>query len=261
MKILRSCLSALMSICFVAGIACADDFEFIGIIEPSDATSCLLAFYVDRFSPEELRLTIASPPDETGRFSDLHMDLTGVMIGGVRLDRLTFRMHDAQFNAPTRWAEGDVECESALQIYALGIILQDDINRSLEAKTFGRGDDRWRDVSLSIAPTGLRGKGYYMAKVLFLTLDILIEIDSGLKIVDNEQLWLDGPEVRVNRLDLPDHVTKKALAQIQPLLDLARFPLPLSLHEVRLEEGKAVLSTRNLPQPIEQGISYHYVSR
>ena len=42
------------------------------------------------------------------------MDLTGVMIEGVRLDKLTFRMLDVQFNAPENWASGDVECKSAL---------------------------------------------------------------------------------------------------------------------------------------------------
>ncbi|MBQ9564775.1 MAG: DUF2993 domain-containing protein [Synergistaceae bacterium] len=236
------------------------DFEFRGKIEPKDLTSHLLAFYVEKFTPEELRLTVAGQPDATGKFTDLYMDLTGVKIEDVRLDRLTFRMYSPQFNAPENWATGDVQCENALQIYALGAILESDINKSLEAKTFGNGDDHWRDVSLAITPQGLRGKGYYMAQVLFMTLDILIEIDSGLKIVGAKELWLDKPEVRVNRLDLPDYVTKKALSQIQPLLDLNRFPLPLNLHKVTLEKGRAILSTRTLPKPLDKGVTYHYTS-
>ena len=71
-------------------------------------------------------------------------------------------------------------------------------------------------------------------------------------------LWLDNPEVRINRLDLPEYITNKALSQIQPLLNLNRFPLPMSLHKVTLEEGRAILSTRQLPKPLEKGISYHY---
>ena len=67
-----------------------------------------------------------------------------------------------------------------------------------------------------------------MVKVLFVTLDILIEIDSGLKIVGNKELWLKDPQVKINRLDLPDYITNQALSQIQPLLDLNRFPLPIS---------------------------------
>ena len=97
--------------------------------------------------------------------------------------------------------------------------------------------------------------------MLFVTLDILIEIDSKLKIVNRRELWLDDPQVRINKMDLPDYITKKALAQIQPLLDLARFPLPLKLHTVALEKGRALLSTRIGPQPIDQGTTYHYFSR
>ncbi|MCR5347643.1 MAG: DUF2993 domain-containing protein [Fretibacterium sp.] len=245
----------LLGFCFSA---CAADFEFSGKIEPSDAVSHLLNFYVNRFTPEELNLIVSGQPDATGRFPELYMDLTGVIIGKVRLDKLTFRMFGVQFNAPENWPSGNVECKDALQIHALGTILQEDINKSLEARTFG-DDDHWREVSLAITSKGLKGKGYYMANVLFVTLDILIEIDSGLKIVRNKELWLDNPEVRINRLDLPEYITKKALSQIQPLLDLNRFPLPMTLHKVTLEDGRAILSTRKLPEPLEKGISYHYV--
>ena len=97
--------------------------------------------------------------------------------------------------------------------------------------------------------------------MLFVTLDILIEIDSKLKIVNRRELWLDNPQVRINKMDLPDYITNKALSQIQPLLDLARFPLPLKLHTVTLEKGTALLSTRILPEPMERGITYHYLAR
>lgn len=244
----------------MAAPARAADFEFRGTIEPTDPASRLLAFYANRFTPEELNLTVSAQPDAQGRVADLYMDLTGVVIEGVRLNRLTFRMVGAQFNAPENWISGDVECESALQVYALGNILQDDINRHLESQTFG-DDDHWRNIHLAIEPEGLKGRGYYMAKVLFVTLDILIEIDSNLKIVKGKELWLDQPAVRINRLDLPDYVTNKALSQIQPILDLNRLPLPLTLHRVTLEKGQATLSSRTLPQPMTQGITYHYTAR
>lgn len=245
--------------CCLAGPSRAADFEFRGAIEPADNTARLLAYYVDRFSPEELELTVVGQPDATGRFHDLYMDLTGVKVEGVRIDKMTFRMNDVQFNAPENWASGDVECRDALQVYAVCRILEEDINKGLEAKTFGK-DDHWQNISLAITPTGLTGRGVYLAKVLFVTLDILIEIDSKLKIVNRRELWLDNPQVRINKMDLPDYITNKALSQIQPLLDLARFPLPLKLHTVTLEKGAALLSTRLLPQPIERGTTYHYLA-
>lgn len=233
------------------------DFEFRGQIEAQDPTSRLLAYYINQFSPEKLFLMIDEQPDDTGRFRDLYMDLTGVNIGGVRVEQLTFRMKDVQFNSPSEWSAGKVECKEALQIYAYGLIKEKDINTRLETETFGK-DDHWKNISMKITPKGLYAKGIYAAKVLFVTLDILIEIDSGLKIANNKELWLENYNVRVNTLDVPDYITRKAINQIQPLLDMGRFPLPLKLHEVSLQDGQAVLSTRLLPEPIENGITYLY---
>ncbi|MDR1377505.1 MAG: LmeA family phospholipid-binding protein [Synergistaceae bacterium] len=234
-------------------------FEFKGKIDAQDPTSRLLAYYVKEFSPETLDLCIDEQPDETGRFRDIYMNLTGVLIEGIRLDKLIFRMYDAQFNAPTKWASGEVECESVLQIYAQCLLKEKDINRKLATETFGK-DDHWQDISMKIAPSGLYAKGTYIAKVLFVTLRILLEVESGLKIVENKELWLEGYKVRVNTMSVPDYITKQAISQIQPLLSLRRFPLPLKLHKIEFQEGQALLATRNLPQPPEDGITYHYAA-
>lgn len=194
-------------------------------------------------------------PDESGMFSDIYMELQGVVIEHLRLNRLVFRMKGAQFNPPHEWPEGKVECRSAIQILALANLLEGDINHTIESQTFGDdGSSEWHDVSLRITPKGLRGKGYYRFGIL----DILIEIESGLKIVKGKELWLNNPQVKVNNLDVPDYVTRKALGDIQPLVDLKKFPLPLTLHKVDLKNGNATLSTRILPERPQSGRTYTY---
>jgi hypothetical protein len=231
------------------------DFEFRGTIDSQDSVSRLLKKYVEAFSPEELFLEIDEQPDG-GSFRDLYMDLEGVLIDGVRVDRLTFRMSGVEFNDPTEWPE-NVECLNALQIYAYCRLKEDDINRRLSAKTFGR-DGHWKNISMRISPSGLYARGVYSADLLLFSLNILIEVESGLRIVENRELWLNDYKVRVNTLGVPDYVTKKAVSQIQPLLNLGRFPLPLRLHDVRFGEGEAVLFTRRLPEPLPKGITYRY---
>ena len=223
----------------------------------ADEVEDLLGYYVNRFNPEKAELVIADKPDATGQFSDLYMDLQGVMIEEFRMDHLTFRMKGVQFNEPSQWASGNVECTKAIQIQALAHILDVDVNRAIEAKTFGE-EDSWHDVSMRITPKGLNGKGYYKANAGLFNLDILLEITSPLKIVKGKELWLDNPTVKVNKLDVPDYVTKKALTRIQPLVDLDRFPLPMTLHKVELQQGSATLSTRTLPQPLTEGLKYSY---
>ena len=217
----------------------------------ADEVNDLLSYYVNRFNPETAELVIAEKPDATGNFSDLYMELKGVMVETLRMDRLTFRMKGVQFNEPSQWAKGNVECTNAIQIQALAQILEKDINKAIEDKTFGE-DDTWHDVSMN------NGKGYYKADAGLFNLDILLEITSPLKIVKGKELWLDNPTVKVNKLDVPDYVTKKALSRIQPLVDLDRFPLPMTLHKVDLKQGSATLSTRTLPKALTEGLKYSY---
>ena len=254
----RMCLFCL-GVLLCALPASGANFEFRGSIEAQDNTSGLLAYYVDKFSPEELFLSIDDYPDDAGRFRDLYMDLTGVLIGGVRLDKLTFRMYDVDFNAPSEWAAGNVECKNALRIYAYCLLKEEDINRKLKSETFGK-DDHWQNIFMTISPSGLFARGIYAVRFLF-TLNIAVEIESGLKIVNHKELWLDNYKFRVNAVDVPDYLTSKAIRQIQPLLDLGRFPLPLKLHSVEFQRGQAVFSTRIPPPHPQGGITYHYRAR
>ena len=220
----------------------------------ADEVNDLLNFYVKKFTPEKATLVISEKPDATGLFSDVYMDLKGVVIDKLRLSSLVVNMRGVQFNAPSEWAKGKVECKDAISVLATATLLERDINKSIEDKSFGSSGEHWHNMSMKITPKGLAGKGYY--KYSFL--DILIEIDSRLKIVKAKELWLDEPYVKVNKLDLPDYVTKKALSRIQPLVDLRKFPLPLSLHKVELRNGQATLSSRTLPKPLKGGITYTY---
>ena len=224
----------------------------------ADPVDDLLAYYVGRFGVERGEIIVDALPDETGLFSDIYMSLKGLVVEDLRIDNVTVRMKGVQFNAPSNWKDGNVECLSAISVQAVASIFEDDINNAIKAKTFGDGREEWHDLSLKIEPSGLSGRGYYNAKAGIIDLDILIEITSGLRIVKGKELWLKDPQVKINRLDLPDYVTKKALSDIQPILDLNRFPLPMTLHKVELKEGAAVLSTRTLPQPVENGLKYSY---
>ena len=240
---------------FVSGLVIA-----VAFMSPSfaDEVDDLLAYYVKRFTPETAHITVSGKPDSTGAFSDVWLDLRGIVIDKLRMDSLKVRMKGVQFNKPSEWAKGKVECSDAISVQAVAEILEADINRAIENRTFGHGEDKWHDLSLAIRTSGLSGRGYYNAGASFLNLDILIEIVSGLKIVKGKELWLNNPKVKINKLDLPDYMTKQALSKIQPLVNLNKFPLPVTLHKVQLNKGSAVLSTRTLPKELSGGIRYTY---
>ena len=220
----------------------------------ADEVNDLLNFYVNRFQPEKALLVISDKPDKTGKFNDIYMNLTGVVIEKLRLDSLVVRMRGVQFNSPSEWKKGNVKCSDAISVLATSTILESDINQSIADRTFGKGDGEWHDLLLRINPTGLSGSGYYRYSFL----DIRIDIDSRLKIVKGKELWLDDPFVKINKMDLPDYVTNKALSKIQPLVDLRKLPIPLALHKVELKKGSATLSSRKLPEPLTKGLKYTY---
>ena len=220
----------------------------------ADPVDDLLAYYVGEYGVEKGEIMVDALPDDTGKISDIYMALTGLMVEGLRIGSVTVRMKGVQFNEPSNWKSGNVECRDAISVQAVAEIFEDDINRAIAAKTFGDGKDEWHDLALGIKPSGLSGKGYYKFGIL----DILIEITSNLRIVQGKELWLKDPQVKINKMDLPDYVTKQALGKIQPLVDLKRLPLPLSLNKVQLKNGSAILSSRNLPKPLDSGLNYSY---
>jgi len=237
--------------------ASSADFSYKGRVEPTDITTELLRFYIEKFNPESAELIVEEEPDETGLFKNIYMDIIGCNISGVRIDRLTFQLIEAQFNDPEEWASDKVECVSALEAYATCRLLEDDINADLQKRVIGDGDDSWRNLNLKISPGGLSGSGEYSVKLLF-TFDVLIEIESKLRIVGGQEIWLEDTSLKLNRLDVPEYITNMALDKIQPILDLKTVTLPLRLNRVVLKEKEAFFETRLLPSKIE-GIIYTYV--
>ena len=219
----------------------------------------LINFYVKKFTPERAEMMASELPDANAEFHEIYMNLDGIVVESVRLDSLCVRMTGVKFNPISEWAKGDVKFDRALQIYGYGKILEKDINAALKSKTFGK-EDVWHDMSIKLTPKGLEGRGYYLAKTALLNLDILIEIKSGLKIVGGKEIWLDKPTVKINRVDVPDAITKKAIADIQPLLDLGQYPdLPIRLNKIEFKKGEAILSTKLEPKPLTSGYKYNYV--
>ena len=255
-KILRIIIIAALCLLFSMPVFSAG-FSYKGKVEPTDIASRLLKFYIEKFNPESAELIIEEEPDETALFKNVYMDIVGCNVSGVRIDSLTFQLIDAQFNSPEEWESGNVECISSLEAYATCRLLEDDINADLQNRVIGDGDDKWRNLRLRMTPNGLSGSGEYSVNLLF-TFNILIEIESKLRIVGGKEVWLEDTFLKLNRLDVPEYITDMALDQIQPLLDLKTVPLPLKLNRIVFKEKEAFFETRLHPGKIE-GITYTYV--
>lgn len=215
----------------------------------------LLQHFVEEFRPEKMHMILENEPNDEGLIRELFLDVTGCDIGGVRIDSLKLRAVGVTLTPPSRWEEEGLDAKEILNVHAFARITENDLNENLLQKQFG-DDDEWHNLQVRMTPNGIYARGNYLARLLF-TLDILIEIFSKFKIVDMQQVWLDDYTLRVNRVDVPDFITEKAVSQIQPLLDLSKFIFPLRLSSIDFHEGSMTISSRILPEPFE-GIVYDY---
>jgi hypothetical protein len=76
-------------------------------------------------------------------------------------------------------------------------------------------------------------------------------MEGSFAIRHGQEIWLDDYKVRVNKVDVPDGLTQRAISRIQPVIDLGEFPFPLVLDSIIQEEDRVVIKSRLEPIPFE----------
>ena len=221
--------------------------------------SRLFQEFIERLEPVAMEMKISNEPSVSGWVNHLYLDIKRPLIGGIRIEELKVEASGIKFTPTSSWNGENIEIENILYVKAFGKLAEDDINRSITQEEFGE-EEHWHDLSLDFTESGLYAKGYYLAKLLMIKLDILIEITGDLAIVDKQQIWLDNYSVKLNKVGLPQSLTDKAISKIQPILDLSKFMFPLKLDSVSIDENNVTLRSRFLPQDFE-GIAYNFNSK
>ncbi len=182
------------------------------------AAQRLFDAFVSGLKPETMEMIVDGGPDKNGRVRRIYLDLEGCELGGVRIDRLKIDASDVTFTPPATWDE--------------------------------KGPDHWHDLSLDFREGGIYARGYYLAQFIF-KFDILLEMEGSFAVRHGQEIWLDDYKVRVNKVDVPDGLTQRAISRIQPVIDLGEFPFPLVLDSIIQEEDRVVIKSRLEPKPFE----------
>ncbi len=252
--------SAVTAFCLVlmfTGMAFAGHgYQFNGRVDGYTRGAVLFRAFAEGLKPESMEMILDEEPDETGRVRHLYLDLYGSELGGVRIDRLEIEAFDIQFTSPCGWEESGPDIDNMLSVNARAIILEEDVNKAISDAAFGDDDGNWHSLSLDLRENGVYARGNYIVK-LIVRLDILIEIEGRFGIVGGKQVWLQDYTLKVNRVDVPEILTERAIGQIQPIIDLNEFIFPLTLRSVIQKEDRVILESRSLPNPFE-GFRYRY---
>lgn len=216
----------------------------------------LFRFFITKFEPESMTMTVDREPDDEGHLGRVVIDVRGARVDDMRIDHISVEALDTLFTPVSQWDLEGVKVREMLMAYTDATLLEKDVNEVIQKKTFGKGDDHWQNISIDFREGTIHAQGNYIARFLF-TFNILIEIDGVLDIVDHKEIWIDDYTLRVNRRDVPQSLTERAISKIQPILDLGKFVFPLRLHTIEQTEDRVQLASRILPQPFE-GITYTY---
>lgn len=212
--------------------------------------------FLDETNPEWGEMILDGPPDDSGKIRHIYLDLKGADIGGVRIERITVEGYDVVLTSPDTWGTEEADVLSVLSTNAVAVIKEKDVNEHLKSKEFG-DDETWNNLHLDFSPGRVYAKGYYLADLKLFKLNILIEIDGTFKVKDGKQIWLDDYSLKVNRAKIPDGLTDRAMAKIQPILDLSRFIFPIKLSQVLLDDEKATIESVRRPERFE-GIRFEF---
>ncbi len=257
MRHYKTAAAAVILVLLMSGTAFASHgYQFNGRVDGHTRGAVLFRAFAEGFKPDSMEMILDEEPDETGRVRHLYMDLHGSELGGVRIDRLEIEAFDIQFTDPSGWAECGPDIESMLTVNARATILEEDVNRAISDAAFGDDDGNWHSLSLNFRNDGVYARGNYIVKFL-VRLDLLIEIEGRFGIVGGKQVWLEDYTLKVNRVDVPEVLTDRAIGQIQPIIDLNEFIFPLTLRSVIQKKDRVILESSRLPQPFG-GIRYRF---
>lgn len=223
---------------------------------PDGNGSRLFRFFIEKFQPESMTMILDEEPDDEGHLRRVFIDVRGANVDEMRIDHISVEALDTLFTPVADWEENGVEVREMLMAYSDATLLEKDINEVIQKKTFGNGDDHWKRLSIDFHDGGIHAEGNYVATFIF-TFNILIEIDGVLNIVNQKEIWIEDYTLRVNKRNVPEGLTDKAISKIQPILDLGKFVFPLRLHRIEQTEDRVTMESRIHPQTFE-GITYTY---
>jgi len=238
---------------FTAFAACAAQSErvFTGKINPTDNGEKLLAMLVSLTDPESLEIMMDQIPDDAGSVRDISIFIRGASIGGFRVEKFAIESSFLEMNPPSNWIIGErdsLSVKNALRSNVELVALERDINAALV--NYAGGD--WSRISVDLKPGRVDAKGHYSSGGL----SIFAEVTTRLEIRQGKQIWLKDTSIKINNDDQTD-VIRKELAKIQPVVDIGRFPFPVTLAVLDIDENRVVFSTRTLPKPVK-GLTYRY---
>jgi hypothetical protein len=168
----------------------------------------------------------------TGRFAQVSVIAHRASADGLVLDELAVRLREAQLDPVRAVALGHFVLRSVAGGEATVRLLQEDVQRALENRSFVSGVRvRFADGLVQVAGT-----------MAVAGVSANVELTGRLVVRDARQIVLQVETMTVSGMMLPSGVANVVIAPLNPLLTVDPLPVPMRLMSVEVKEGSAVIT-------------------
>lgn len=210
-----------------------------------------------RVEPARAELCLQEMPAADGTIPWAYLECQNADVSGMNVRSLRVEVFDAVVTPPAQWK--DVEyprVKSMLACRAEGIFTQDDVNAFLRNRFFGH-EKEWERVSVKLENDRVYAEATCAVDVKLMRVKLRMEVSCRV-VGRGTGIWLEDVIVKVNGKKLSKVLVNKAIAKIQPVLDMSKYNLPLYLTKIELSDGVCRVATRLPPHGMTDGLKWEY---
>ncbi len=217
----------------------------------------LFQIFTDKLQPQEAKLILQGQPRENGWIPQLYLEMTGATVGGLRLQRVAIDGYGIEATPPSLWSQVDYpKIGSILACHGWVQVTQQDVNAFLASRVFGSKGE-WEGVEVRFSDGRIQASCYYRLDLKILALRLKVDFSTNLEVRNGTELWLQDTHLRINNAEVSESLIRRALARLQPLLDLRNFMLPVNLAQVEIQDQTMTIRSRR-PARSFPGLLYSY---
>ena len=183
---------------------------------------------------EEAQVRLSSTPAFLlllGEANSVEVTARNIAVGPVTLSEAHITGQNVRFDAGTAWSQHEFQLESATSLTMEGRMNAEAIRNLLQKKV---GD--LDNLSVEVLPDRIRATA--TAKAFGQTLHILLE---GMVVEDGKSLYFHVSNLDVQGASFANSLLEGLVGDV-PLVSLSRFPVPMKVDHVSIENGEVVVT-------------------
>lgn len=200
------------------------------------------------FNPESALIITAPQKDPNGPIPRLYIQMTGARVSGMRIERIELSALNVSL-APPRKEKDHPRLESVDACDLTLTIDEKDANAFAAGRTFC--DDKIDKAAVHFDNDSLDLTVSFHPDLKIFHPTWRINLSTAVEFKNKGELWLKPHSLDVNGMTTPRWVVQSLLNQIQPLIDLKNYNLPVAMARPSLKKGRAELRTVQLPKPFK----------